>query len=375
MRVAFFNDAVELGGAERYFADLAAGVTAAGHELHVVLSEQAGSRRQYPALARLTASISCLPSGIRPPRIALASYVGAWRFLRALRPDIAHFSLHHADSCRYWIEAARRLHVPFFLTEHMVTDGYLQASRLTRWFKTRAYRTAQAILFNSHAAQDTALSAWRGAPPRAVVIPNGVRLDEFRQERGGRTGLRVCFLGRLVAQKNPLAVVRAFEAVAADFPEATLHIYGDGPLRQAVADAAASSPAADRVFLHGYTENVADALAAADILVLPSWAENQPYAVLEAMASGCAVIATAVGDLPNLLSDGAGVVVPPGDLDALSAALRRFLGDSGAALETGRRAQQRVAAFHSLDRMIGTILGLYARVLSGTPHSKLASPR
>lgn len=374
MRVALFNDAVELGGAERYFADLATGVAAAGHELHIALSDREGSRRQYHTLARLTASIVLLPSSIRPARVALASYIGAWRFLRALRPDIAHFSLHHADSCRYWIEAARRLHVPLLVSEHFVTDGYLQASRLTRWFKTRAYRAAQAILFNSHAARAAALSAWRGAPPRAVVIPYGVRLDEFRQNRGGRTGLRVCFLGRLVAQKNPLAVVRAFEAVAAGFPEATLHIYGDGPLRQTVADAAASSPAADRVFLHGHTQNVADALAAVDILVLPSWAENQPYSVLEAMASGCAVIATAVGDLPNLLSDGAGVVVPPGDADALSAALRRLLSDPQAALETGRRAQRRVAEFHSLDTMIGAILDHYDRVLSETRHSELAPP-
>ena len=357
MRIALLNDAAELGGAERYFADLARGASFAGHEVHVVLSAR-GVGQQARHLDRMVASIMWLPAGIRPLGVALASYFGASRYLGRLRPDVAHFSLHHADSCRYWIEAARRLRVPFLLTEHVVAQRHLRASRLTRWFKTRAYLDAGAVLFVAESALALTLADWRGRPPRAVVVPPGVRIDNFRDDVE-RSGMSVCFVGRLSKEKDPVTAVRAFATIAADFPEATLHIYGDGPLRNLVAEEISRCEAGNRIVMYGHTDAIADALARADVLLLASRFESLPYAVLEAMASRCAVVATSVGDLPTVLDGGAGVVVAPGDVSALAAALSRFLADRSAVLQAGARGRQRVEALYTFDRMIQATLRLY----------------
>jgi glycosyltransferase involved in cell wall biosynthesis len=234
----------------------------------------------------------------------------------------------------------------------------MRVSRLTQWFKTRAYREASVVLFNGEEARRLALASWRGAAPRALVVPHGVRIDALRQN-AERRQKRVCFVGRLSVEKDPVAAVRAFSQVAPHFPQATLDIYGDGPLRQLVNEEVSRSNARDRIVLHGYTENVAAVLSDADILLLPSRAENIPYAVLEAMAGGCAVIATSVGDVPTLLAGGAGIVVDPGDGPALAAMLRRYLADPQAVQRAGHHGRERIAALYTLDRMISNTVQLY----------------
>jgi glycosyltransferase involved in cell wall biosynthesis len=358
MRIALLNDSVEIGGAERYFRDLAVGLVDEGHEVHVGLAAREGASDQTPHLTPVVTSVTQLRSGVRPRITTLSSYFSTRRFLSRLRPDVAHFSMHHADSCRYWIEAARRLGVPFLLSEHLVTEGYMRASRLTHWFKTRAYKDAKAVLFVADTARRLALESWRGVAPRAFVVPPGIRVDGMGG-LGDRNGMRICFVGRLTTQKDPVAAVRVFASVASDFPAATLDIYGDGPLRDLVVEESSKCSARARITFHGFSEKIDEALAASDILLLPSRAENLPYALLEAMARACAVVATSVGDVPALLKDGAGVVATPGDVPALAAALRGFLSDRDALLRAGQQGRNRVASLYTLDRMIKTIAKLY----------------
>ena len=101
-------------------------------------------------------------------------------------------------------------------------------------------------------------------------------------------------------------------------------------------------------------------LATSHVFVLPSHAEGQPVAVLEAMVAGVPVVATTVGGLPSLLSDDAGVLVPPRDPDRLACALIDLLRDPQRRLLIARRARERIAQRHETHRVVARLGQLYA---------------
>src|SRR5262249_33102079 len=122
----------------------------------------------------------------------------------------------------------------------------------------------------------------------------------------------VAFVGRLSREKAPEVLLRAVKGTGTQ-----VLVAGEGPLRPALE--AEANPAQVR-FL-GFLPDVGPVLAAADGLALPSRTEGLPMAVLEAMAAGVPVVASAVGSLPEVLGEGAGMLVPPGDAEALRRAL------------------------------------------------------
>jgi glycogen(starch) synthase len=180
---------------------------------------------------------------------------------------------------------------------------------------------------------------------------------------------RVGYLGRLVEQKRPDLLVRAFGSVT---PPANLVVVGDGPLRGRVAALAAASPAADRITLRPAAEHsvVPAVLASLDLLVLPSAYEELGSVLVEAMASGLPVVATRVGGIPEVVEDGrTGLLVPPGDVPALAAAIDRVLHKPGLAQRLGRCAAERSAAW-SWPALARRVADVY-RVVTAAP----AGPR
>ncbi len=210
----------------------------------------------------------------------------------------------------------------------------------------------------------------------AATIPNGIDIQRYRKPGQGdawRTAhgfapldkLAVC-VARLEPQKNPLGLVRAFHDAL--FPDASWHLVlaGEGSMRgevERLVDALALRP---RVHLLGLQSDVAPVLAAANLFVLASHWEGRPLAVMEALAAGLPVVATNVGGLPDLVADGdQGLLVPPGNLDFLAAALRTLAADQP------RRDAMRASAWHvasrfSVDTMVASYADLFAS-LTGVP--------
>ena len=181
------------------------------------------------------------------------------------------------------------------------------------------------------------------------------------------------FLGRLHAQKGLDVLLAAMPLALKNLPTLKLVIAGDGPERGRLATQSLSLGLSDRVIFTGELDRPEEALAACDCLALPSRWEGMPNAVLEAMAAGLPVVASAVGAVPELVVTGkvdqnvpgeTGLVVPPGDSGALAAALVAALQDPERAAAMGRAGKERVARRYGLSRMIAEYELLYTE-LSG----------
>jgi glycosyltransferase involved in cell wall biosynthesis len=140
---------------------------------------------------------------------------------------------------------------------------------------------------------------------------------------------------------------------------------GDGPLFASLRTAVVQAGLHERIMLLGARDDATELMAAADLLVLPSWREGLPNVVLEAMQAGCPVVATRVGGIPEAVDDGAtGLLVPRDDDAALAAALARLEGDPALRARLAAAAAERCAREHGAEQMVTAMRAVYASVLA-----------
>lgn len=179
----------------------------------------------------------------------------------------------------------------------------------------------------------------------------------------------VC-VGRLCEQKGQLLLVQAIAAVAKRSTSVRLVLAGDGEMRDDVERAIAAAGIGDRVTITGWVsgDGVRDALEGARALLLPSFAEGLPVAIMEAMACRRPVLTTYIAGIPELVRDGQeGILVPAGDVNGLAAAIERLLAmDAGALADMGDRARQRVLERHSSMTEAGKLAGHIREAVSAT---------
>ncbi len=221
--------------------------------------------------------------------------------------------------------------------------------RFLRRTRRRALRRASRVLCPSAYLRGVALG-WGLDPERVSVVPNAApeipplpSRDELRAALS-LDGPTLAFAGRLGVQK---ALDVALEALAA-VPGVTLAIAGDGPERERLQTRARELGLGPRARFLGTVsrETVLRLFRAADASLLSSSWENFPHTVVEALAVGSPVIATAVGGVPEVVRDGEnGLLVPPGDPAALTAAIRRFFGDEELRRRLAEAAPGSVAAY------------------------------
>ena len=195
-------------------------------------------------------------------------------------------------------------------------------------------------------------------PGRVVTIPNGVDTERYGQlidraavrERVGIPGdARVLIVvAKLMKQKGHEFLLRALPSLFERFPDLHVLLVGDGPLRSRLTDDIAQLPGAARVHLAGNRRDAGDLLAASDLFVLPSLWEGLPMALLEAMATGLPAVVTDVSGSGQVVVDGeSGLVVPPGDVERLCAAIGLMLDDPDRAKRMGIAGRRRVDRFFS----------------------------
>jgi glycosyltransferase involved in cell wall biosynthesis len=185
----------------------------------------------------------------------------------------------------------------------------------------RVMTEVDVVLAPTAFARDRALEFGVSAD-KVRLLPYGVLRERPRARSAGRRR-RFGFIGTLAPHKGVHVLVEAFRGLPD--PDATLDIHGSLSVQPAYADALRAAAAGDaRIRFHGaFAEGGQEAaLAGVDVLVVPSvWWENSPLTILEALGAGRAVIASRIGGVPELVPEGAGLLVPPDDATALRQAL------------------------------------------------------
>lgn len=208
---------------------------------------------------------------------------------------------------------------------------------------------------------------------RLQVIPNGVALlpattptrrADARDRLGVTEPFVVATVGRLAPEKNFPLLVDAFASAFSGDPETALVFIGDGSEHDALRARAADRGVGDRVYFLGWRRDVAELLPGLDVFALSSFSEGLPMAMLEAMSAGVPVVSTAVGDIPNVVTDGvSGRLVPSEDGAAMARAFSALRGAPDVAARMGTAGQRTVTATYSRDAMVDA----YCRAYGITP--------
>jgi glycosyltransferase involved in cell wall biosynthesis len=207
-----------------------------------------------------------------------------------------------------------------------------------------------------------------GAP--VSLIYNGVDLQRYNHQqpcctlhddyRIPESSPIVGVVARLEAEKGHRTLVDAWPLVLAVHPEAWLLIVGEGSERNSLEAQSASLGISEKVVFTGRREDVPAVTAALDVAVLPSYREAQGLSVLEAMALSRPVVASNVGGIPEMIEDGVtGLLVPPGDCEALGAAIIRLLSDHPLADMIAKRGHDMVHDRFCIELMTSQIENLY----------------
>jgi glycosyltransferase involved in cell wall biosynthesis len=225
---------------------------------------------------------------------------------------------------------------------------------------------ADRVIAISRAVADV-LAADGIAPARIAVIHSGVDLDDLRRTPRvgvrGRLGLApdatvAANVAALVGHKDHATLLKAAARLADRFPALHWVVAGEGPERPALERLRAELHLDGRVHFLGHIRDPARLIADADLFVMSSREEGLGTTVLDAMALGIPVASTAAGGLPEMLQDGAGVLAPPGDPDALADAVARVLAGPGLARALTERASSAVEGF-TAARMAEAVRSVY----------------
>lgn len=356
MRIALVVLSLDIGGQERLVLQIARGLEARGHEPHVVSLSVGG------ALKGTLGSIPVHEVERRPMGFDPTLHLRLWQLFRALRPDVVH--THNAAPLIFAAPAARASGARVIHTKH----GNYGYPKRTSYLARAASRSVHRFVAVS---PETAVAARRNERPaeRALtVIENGIPLAAFGPNDEARAAIRselgipddaivVGSVGRLVDDKDFPLLVRAMTPLLRD--RVRLVLVGEGAARPAI-EAAIDASVRPFVTLTGARHDIPRVLTAFDLFASSSRTEGLPLAIPEAMTSGLPIVATAVGGVPSIVTEEAGVLVPHPDVEALRRELGRLIDDEARRKKMGAAARAYALGRFSEDRMLEQYLALYA---------------
>jgi len=353
------------GGAERVAALLANAWTARGHDVTLMPTFSARGECVYPlseAVQLDFLSDHCEPAAGRLSRLMMLR-----RFIRSFGPDVIVSFLPHVNvaailsaiGTRVPVIACERTFPPLFapplppsyrllrrLLYPYAAALIAQTQATADWLKRRSPRTRTAIIANP---------VLLPIPDAEPVVPTTSLVD---------TCTRVLlWVGRMDSAKRPELAIDAFASLADQYPEWTLVMLGNGPLRSALRASVSARGLGERIYLPGFAGNLGAWYERADIYIMSSSTEGFPNSLLEAMAHGVASVAFDIPTGPAELSNNGQrlLLLPDSDQTArLSSALQSLMADAGQRRAFAGRARE-VTTTYSLDR----ILAQWAELLAG----------
>jgi sugar transferase (PEP-CTERM/EpsH1 system associated) len=355
---------LEIGGMETMVATLAQALTAQGHRVGVTCLQQEGELAQEVRRAGIPVALVPCP-GSAP---LVQPHPGLRNHFAARAPDVVH--AHNGVWAKAAL-AARAAGVRAVIhTAHGFTSDEPWFGDALRWWA--GLRTDRVAAVSAPLREHLVRKA-RIPASRVVTIINGIDTTRFAPH--GRSGILREALGigpdiplvgcvaRLDPVKNLPLLLDAMTLLVRHVPDARLALVGDGPLRESLREQAKALGLDSRIVLAGKFPDTAPVYRDLDVFALPSVSEGTSISVLEAMASGTPVVATAVGGTPWLLGGGAcGTLVPSGDGRALAEAIRSLLADPIGRRRMAQAARERVLEEFGHAAMVCAYEKLYRQV-------------
>jgi glycosyltransferase involved in cell wall biosynthesis len=380
-----------------FMEPIARGIAERGHAVHVVLPwhprlsrpSAEGGVHFHPFRYAPTASLNvfgyagALSEDVRLKRsawlVAPLALAAAWRAAATVSRRVGATVMHG-----HWVvpggavAAAAAGRLPLVVSLHgsdvYVAERHAAARTVARWTFGRAERVTAC----SEDLRERAIALGLTAD-RSETIPYGVDAGRFAPNPAVRSAVRaqlavgaddplVFTAGRLVRKKGFEFLIDAAAILARRWPALVCAVGGGGDLERELAARARAQGVGDRVrFLGVLAQNaVADHLAAADVVVVPSVHDTSgnvdglPNVVLEALASGTPLVASAVGGIPAVVADGrTGFLVPERDVEALAGAIDRLLGDGTLRERIGREARSEAVKLRNWERVAERFEAVY----------------
>lgn len=308
----------------------------------------------------------------------IAALLKLYRLMRRERPHIVH--THQAKAGFVGRLAARLAGVPVVLhTFHgHVFHGYFGRAKTALFLLLERIcaRLSDRVITISVGLRKELAALGVTSADHIEVIPLGFELDAFARQPPSRGSFRatlglgadtklVAAVGRLVKIKNIRLFLNAAALVHAQMPEVHFALVGDGDQRNELENYARSLGLSHVVTFTGWRRDLPEIYYDLDALIISSDNEGTPASLIEAMATGCPVIATRVGGIPDLLGDcERGSIVPPGDAWALARAILQVLDEPCATKRRSAAARGYVLRNHQVQRLVTDMDSLYAKLLN-----------
>jgi glycosyltransferase involved in cell wall biosynthesis len=382
MKVVQVISRPNVGGLAAYVILAAGALQGCGHEVTVIYGQTGQDEGNMLDLTPLPHGVGAvfipeLGRAISPWR-DLVAFFKLIRFFRAVRPDVVH--THASKPGALGRLAAWITRVPVRIHSYHGTHFH---GRYFGKFKTRLMIAAERLLARLNTAIFTDTETIRrdlltcriGAAAHIQTMSLGTdlspyeRLDALRGRLRGRLAIPpdetvIGIVARLVPIKR-LDVFLAAAKLVLQRVQARFVIAGDGELREILKQQAQTAGIADVVNFLGFWPDLREVYADADVMVLCSDDEGSPVALIEAMAAGKPIVATRVGGIPDVIVDGkSGVLVSPGDPQALAAAILAVIADSVCAVRLGSAAREHAFAKYSINASVEKTAAVYNEFLN-----------
>ena len=368
IRVAVVIDSLKVGGAQRLIAAYAASAAAHGLDPVIITLREGGAPFILESIQAAGVQVIPLPS---PSLFSLQRWQTLVELLKEESVDLVQTHLIYSNILGTL--AAHRADIPVIATLHSTTVRGNWKSRILKRMENYCLRTyATRILAVGNVVAD--FNQGNYGDRTIDVIPNGIprpNLPEFpdrerlrKEIMGNHSGSLIITVGRFSRAKGYEDMINAFHMLSQRAQQPKLLMVGAGSHVESIRAQIESLKLNQSVILAGEREDVTNLLALSDVYASSSHREGLPLAVLEAMMVGLPVVATSVGDIPNVVTKETGVVVPPHRPELLAAALEDLLENPEKRRAMGKAAHRRAMDEYSLDAWMRRHLDLYRDVLA-----------
>ena len=383
VNILYVIDTLEVGGSERSLLQIARRLDRDRYEL-VVCSLYAGTalRREFEAAGIRVVALG-LPGKYRFPE----AFLKLRHVVRNERPDLIHTTLFRADQVGRAV--GRWLGIPVVSSfvnlsydpSRLEGNPHVNRHKLAglRMLDTFSARWVTRFHSVSGAVRDANCRDLKVDRNRVTVVPRGREIDDFGQIPASQTeALRrslatedafpcIVNVGRLVDQKAQRSLIEAMVPVVAEYPRAKLLIAGEGRLRASLETLIQQLGLQENVSLLGHRTDIPQLLQLADCFAFPSIYEGLPGSVVEAMLSGCAIVAADIPVLREVVTHGqTGLLVPAKDAAALGGAILRLAKDRELASELAQNARSAARERFDIRQVVKQTEEMYRQVLQGS---------